>query len=544
MAGSKKGRNNNKKRGEKPKPTESNSELSSHQLSKSTVQNVVPAAPVDEEIKALYEEVYDKIELAYDGAFDILLGLGYSSPSAKLALLCGGNIAREKGLNMAENILKNSINFIDNYPLVNGRHAVDVLPCFQTIRDLITCMVQTLVNFAAGLYPNATRRELLQHVLDCKFVDVEGIVKGAGNLDDDETELDEFLKHNILVLQSVSLTWDPEIQGKKINNNPSGSNDKGKNVKLMSEKSLDAKTEDLAMRLEMKVKELEAQVEKRKNRPELFKEVLKTQKIEIASAHLTNMLKMELESRKMNDELEFLERRTSDLQVENSKLRAEISACKVNGAELEKKLKNAMKEEKGTTKKIEVLEGMNASVHSKIGETIQMTLQLGKQLHVIKEASNELEVRVEQALEKQEKANDQRKEEKRSLRIAKETRETMVTTLQQEIEVERKKVEHQWKTFYHESSMLEDTYGFQDGSSSSSSSSQDRLKTFLDNIWDNDCDIPIRPRCIMCLNRVARILFIPCGHQIICIKCRERIADECPCCKEHIQEKVRVFGAT
>ncbi|CAI9102554.1 OLC1v1000843C1 [Oldenlandia corymbosa var. corymbosa] len=61
---------------------------------------------------------------------------------------------------------------------------------------------------------------------------------------------------------------------------------------VMWGKSPDAKTEELAMRLEMKVKELEAQVEEKKKRRELLSELLKRQKIEIANAHINSMLKM------------------------------------------------------------------------------------------------------------------------------------------------------------------------------------------------------------------------------------------------------------
>ncbi|CAI9103379.1 OLC1v1001845C1 [Oldenlandia corymbosa var. corymbosa] len=548
MAGSKKGKSNNKKKGEKPKPKESNSKLSSHQESSSTLESVNPS-DIDEETNNLFYEVYNNIELAYPAACEILLTLGYSSYSATLAMLCGGNIAGEKGGNMVANILKNSISFIENYPVVNGQHAVDVLPCFQTMPDLIQCWVQTLVNQAAGLYPEATQRELLLHVLGCKFVDVEGIVKDVGNSkngDDDETDFDAFLKENINALRSVNLTWKPH-QGMTNNNllgsqPPRGSNDKGKNV--MSGKNSDGKTEELAIKLEMKVKELEEQVKERKKGRESLEELLMRQKIEIANAHINSMLKMVLGSRKVNDALDIMEGRTSELRVQNLRLRAELSACRVNGAESERKLKIAMKKDKATIKQIEALEGMTDTVNNEIRETIQMSLQLDRQLHVTKEASNELEVRVRQALKQKEEANDLLKAEKRSLRIAKEAREEMLATLQQEIGAERKQVEHEWKTLYSESIILEQAFGFQDEpSSSSSSSSHDQLKTFIDNIWDNDCDIPIHRRCIMCLNRVAGVLFIPCGHQVICIQCRERIVDECPCCKEHIQEKVRVFGA-
>ncbi|CAI9102542.1 OLC1v1000826C1 [Oldenlandia corymbosa var. corymbosa] len=312
---------------------------------------------------------------------------------------------------------------------------------------------------------------------------------------------------------------------------------------VMWGKSPDAKTEELAMRLEMKVKELEAQVEEKKKRRELLSELLKQQKIEIGSAHINSMLKMRLRSREMSDALDFLERRTSDLEVQNQRLRAELSACKVNGIELERKLKAGIKKEKGMINQIEALEGMNDSVKNEIHEMIEMNLQLDKQLHVTKEASNELEVRVKQKLKELEEAKDLLKEEKRLLRIATETREEMVATLQQEIEAERKQVEHEWITLYHEFSILEETYGFQGESSfsSSSSSSHDGLKTFPDRIWDDDCDIPIHRRCIMCLKRETGILFIPCGHLVICIECRERIANECPCCKENIQEKVHLF---
>ncbi|XP_027195179.1 putative inhibitor of apoptosis isoform X1 [Dermatophagoides pteronyssinus] len=49
--------------------------------------------------------------------------------------------------------------------------------------------------------------------------------------------------------------------------------------------------------------------------------------------------------------------------------------------------------------------------------------------------------------------------------------------------------------------------------------------------------------CLICCDRAIQVVFLPCGHQLACMKCATQL-DVCPICRTIIRDKVRTFFAT
>jgi len=50
------------------------------------------------------------------------------------------------------------------------------------------------------------------------------------------------------------------------------------------------------------------------------------------------------------------------------------------------------------------------------------------------------------------------------------------------------------------------------------------------------------PMCIICFERAAGHIFIPCGHLCCCDICVDQISARCPYCNQEFQQKLKVFS--
>lgn len=54
--------------------------------------------------------------------------------------------------------------------------------------------------------------------------------------------------------------------------------------------------------------------------------------------------------------------------------------------------------------------------------------------------------------------------------------------------------------------------------------------------------------CVMCMCEEMSVVFLPCAHQVVCVKCNElhekQGMRDCPSCRTHIQQRIRVFGVS
>lgn len=47
--------------------------------------------------------------------------------------------------------------------------------------------------------------------------------------------------------------------------------------------------------------------------------------------------------------------------------------------------------------------------------------------------------------------------------------------------------------------------------------------------------------CCVCVNRPSCVLFVPCHHVCVCAQCDARVSHQCPICRSHIRDRIRVY---
>jgi len=51
--------------------------------------------------------------------------------------------------------------------------------------------------------------------------------------------------------------------------------------------------------------------------------------------------------------------------------------------------------------------------------------------------------------------------------------------------------------------------------------------------------------CVICMDERRRVVFIPCGHMVTCVRCADiivgRAANDCPMCRRSVKTTVKVF---
>ena len=68
----------------------------------------------------------------------------------------------------------------------------------------------------------------------------------------------------------------------------------------------------------------------------------------------------------------------------------------------------------------------------------------------------------------------------------------------------------------------------------------------LADLEDSRGDIQRDWECVMCMSEECSVVFLPCAHQIVCVKCNElhqkQGMTDCPSCRTIIQERIHVMG--
>ncbi|KAF4669411.1 hypothetical protein FOZ61_004174 [Perkinsus olseni] len=47
--------------------------------------------------------------------------------------------------------------------------------------------------------------------------------------------------------------------------------------------------------------------------------------------------------------------------------------------------------------------------------------------------------------------------------------------------------------------------------------------------------------CVVCQTELRTVVLMPCRHMCVCTRCSERLGSECPLCRDHIKERLKVF---
>ncbi|KAL5712719.1 hypothetical protein ACHQM5_014863 [Ranunculus cassubicifolius] len=249
------------------------------------------------------------------------------------------------------------------------------------------------------------------------------------------------------------------------------------------------------------------------------------------------------------------------LESENKNLRLQMQLSKKRAAESAASCLEVTRREKNTMNKFQSWEKQKMFYQEELATEKRKLAQLQQELDREKSLQDQLEARRKQEESSKEEfllhANSMRKE-----------REQIEASVKSKVDVIRLKSENDLQKYKDDIRKLE------------SDISQLRLKTDSTKIaalrWGNDGDVKHKPalikgsnqisifngtaldfgdsfgngnlkrerECVMCLTEEMSVVFLPCAHQVVCVKCNElhekQGMKDCPSCRTPIQRRICV----
>ncbi|CAN6460275.1 unnamed protein product [Victoria cruziana] len=250
------------------------------------------------------------------------------------------------------------------------------------------------------------------------------------------------------------------------------------------------------------------------------------------------------------------------LETENAEIRAEMVAAKLSAAESVKTCLEVEKREKKIQKKLSAWEKQKTKLQEEVAEEKRKNNQLQRQLHLIKEAQKEAEIKWKHELGAKEKAISQAGEERR----AKEATQVNIARRQEAL---RRRIEIDFQRHKDDIQRLEEEYLRLKTSSKSNLlncssttqatcdvdmekkvkesnkiSSKELEQTQGSSCRENKCG----RECVVCMREEVSVVFLPCAHQVICVGCNETHEKQpkkrCPSCNTVIEHRIRVYGVS
>ena len=73
-----------------------------------------------------------------------------------------------------------------------------------------------------------------------------------------------------------------------------------------------------------------------------------------------------------------------------------------------------------------------------------------------------------------------------------------------------------------------------------------KLLSEIAELQKSQVDVRRDRECVMCMSEEVSVVFLPCAHQSVCVKCNELHAKaglgDCPSCRTPIQRRIPVYG--
>ncbi|KAL0927553.1 hypothetical protein M5K25_001733 [Dendrobium thyrsiflorum] len=267
---------------------------------------------------------------------------------------------------------------------------------------------------------------------------------------------------------------------------------------------------------------------------------------------MKRLAEMENALKKTSGQVDRANAAVKKLETENAEIRAEMEASKLSASESVTACMEVTKREKKCLKKLVAWEKQKEKVQEEIAEKRKKIVLVQQQLAEVQEATKQTEIKWRQEMKDKEEALSLLEEEHR----AKEAAEANCKRRQEGL---RQKIEIDFQRYKDDIHRLEEEL---------SRRREVAAAARLIHSVDTDAPKPLaesnpkillpEPRhspqnnkhriCWVCRDNEVSVVFLPCAHQVLCYSCneggREKGSHTCPACKEHIEDRIRVYGAS
>ncbi|RVX22270.1 putative E3 ubiquitin-protein ligase RF298 [Vitis vinifera] len=229
------------------------------------------------------------------------------------------------------------------------------------------------------------------------------------------------------------------------------------------------------------------------------------------------------------------------LEVENSSLRQEMEAAKLEAAESAASCQEVSKREKKTLMKFQTWEKQKAFFHEELTSEKRRLAQLRQELEQATELQDQLEARWKQEEKAKEEllmqASSTRKE-REQIEVSAKSKEDMIK-LKAEANLQNcseKGIDGSY------ASRLTDTINGSAHKESQAPFISEMVTNFHN--YAGSGGVKRERECVMCLSEEMSVVFLPCAHQVVCTTCNElhekQGMKDCPSCRSPIQRRIRI----
>ncbi|KAJ8619603.1 hypothetical protein MRB53_028132 [Persea americana] len=241
------------------------------------------------------------------------------------------------------------------------------------------------------------------------------------------------------------------------------------------------------------------------------------------------------------------------LELENCQLRQEMENAKSRAAQSALGCQDVTRREEEMSKKIQSLEKQKALFQEDLVTKKRELSLLQRQLEQAKEFRDQLESRWKQ----EEKMKEQAREQLEALAKSKEDMiipkaesdfqryQDVIRRLEKEIAQLRLKTDSSKIAALHWGTDV--TYALRLTNSKSIAAVKETGPHYVSENVDFHGDVTRDRECVMCLSDEMSVVFLPCAHLVVCVKCNElhqkHGMKECPSCRITIQRRICVRSA-
>jgi len=289
---------------------------------------------------------------------------------------------------------------------------------------------------------------------------------------------------------------------------------------------------------------------------------LKKDKQALENTTMKKLSEMENNLRKASGEVDQANSAIKKLETENAEVRAEMEASKLSAAESGATCQEIAKKEKRCLKRVQAWEKQESKFQDEICEEKQKVAQLQQELSLIRDVQKEMEAKWKQEEKAKEVATARAEEERRAKDAAEASARRREEALHRKTEMNFQRHKDDIERLEQELARLKATaessqpnsrpnapYAVNGASVKSLKEMNARLLHELQELQESSQREGNSDRqCVMCMSEEVSVVFLPCAHQVVCVKCNDlhekKGLTDCPSCTVPIQRRINVYGVS
>jgi len=289
---------------------------------------------------------------------------------------------------------------------------------------------------------------------------------------------------------------------------------------------------------------------------------LKKDKQALENTTMKKLSEMENNLRKASGEVDQANSAIKKLETENAEVRAEMEASKLSAAESGATCQEIAKKEKRCLKRVQAWEKQESKFQDEICEEKQKVAQLQQELSLIRDVQKEMEAKWKQEEKAKEVATARSEEERRAKDAAEASARRREEALHRKTEMNFQRHKDDIERLEQELARLKATaessqpnsrpnapYAVNGASVKSLKEMNARLLHELQELQESSQREGNSDRqCVMCMSEEVSVVFLPCAHQVVCVKCNDlhekKGLTDCPSCTVPIQRRINVYGVS